>query len=110
MIVSALCGAGVLFLLWRGHRRGTRPLAVGAVVAVIWGWGVAQHPYLLPKSLTISEGAGNNTTMEAILIVFVAAVLIVIPSLAFLYTLSQRSIVEAEPPPPTVQGPQARDS
>ena len=101
VIVSALCGAGVLFLLWRGHRRGTRPLAIGAVVAVIWGWGVAQHPYLLPKSLTISEGAGNNTTMEAILIVFVAAVLIVIPSLVFLYTLSQRSIVEAEPPPPS---------
>jgi hypothetical protein len=39
--------------------------------------------------------------MEAILIVFVAAVLIVIPSLVFLYTLSQRSIVEAEPPPPS---------
>ena len=26
------------------------PLAVGAVVAVIWGWGVAQFPYLLPTS------------------------------------------------------------
>ena len=99
VILSAVCGAGVLFLLWRGRRRGTRPLAVGAVVAVIWGWGVAQHPYLLPQSLTISDGAGNSTTMEAILIVFVAAVLIVIPSLAFLYTLSQRSILEAEPPP-----------
>ena len=32
----------------RGARRGARPLAVGAVVAVIWGWGVAQYPYLLP--------------------------------------------------------------
>jgi cytochrome bd ubiquinol oxidase subunit II len=99
VIVSAVCGAGVLFLLWRGLRRGTRPLAVGAVVAVIWGWGVAQHPYLLPKTLTISDGAANNETLTAVLIVFVAAVLIVIPSLAFLYTLSQRSILEAEPPP-----------
>ena len=99
--------AGVLVLLWRGHRRGTRALAVGAVVAVIWGWGVAQYPYLLPKSLTITEGAGNDTTMEAILIVFVAAVLIVIPSLAFLYTLSQRSISRPSRRP-RVQGPQAR--
>ena len=49
VIVSALCGAAVLVLLRRGARRGTRPLAVGAVAAVIWGWGVAQHPYLLPQ-------------------------------------------------------------
>ena len=32
------------------------PLAVGAVVAVVWGWGVAQHPYLLPQVLTIDDG------------------------------------------------------
>jgi cytochrome bd ubiquinol oxidase subunit II len=99
VILSAVCGLGVLFLLWRGRRRGTRPLAVGAVVAVIWGWGVAQHPYLLPQSLTISGGAGNSATLDAILIVFGAAVVVVLPSLAFLYTLSQRNIVEAEPPP-----------
>jgi cytochrome bd ubiquinol oxidase subunit II len=86
----------VLVLLWRGQRRGTRPLAVGAVVAVIWGWGVAQHPYLLPQSLTISGGAGNGTTLDAILIVFVAAVLIVIPALAFLYTLAQRSMLDGD--------------
>ena len=60
VIVSALCGLGVLVLLWRGDRRGTRPLAVGAVVAVIWGWGVAQYPYLLPQTLTIKEGAGSE--------------------------------------------------
>ena len=41
----------------RGARRGARPLAVGAVVAVIWGWGVAQHPYLLPQDLTIDAAA-----------------------------------------------------
>ena len=107
VIVSALCGAGVLFLLWRGHRRGTRPLAVGAVVAVIWGWGVAQHPYLLPKSLTISEGAGNSTTLAAILIVFVAAVVIVFPR----WPSSTRSASAASSRPsrrPRVQGPQAR--
>jgi cytochrome d ubiquinol oxidase subunit II len=96
VIVSALCGLGVLVLLWRGQRRGTRPLAVGAVVAVIWGWGVAQHPYLLPQSLTISAGAANHETLVAVLIVFAVAVVTVLPSLAFLYTLSQRSMLEGE--------------
>jgi cytochrome bd ubiquinol oxidase subunit II len=96
VILSAICGIGVLLLLWRGRRRGARPLAVGAVVAVIWGWGVAQFPYLLPKSLTISDGAADNDTLIAVLIVFSVAVAVVLPALAFLYTLAQRSVLEGE--------------
>jgi cytochrome bd ubiquinol oxidase subunit II len=42
VILSGVCGIAVLVLLHRGARRGARPLAVGAVAAVIWGWGVAQ--------------------------------------------------------------------
>ena len=49
VIVSALCGLAVLVLLRRGAARGVRALAVAAVVAVVWGWGVAQYPYLLPE-------------------------------------------------------------
>jgi cytochrome bd ubiquinol oxidase subunit II len=80
--------------LRRGARRGARVLGVGAVVAVIWGWGVAQYPYLLPKSLTISAGAADHETLIGVLIVFGVAVVLVLPSLAFLYTLSQRSVLE----------------
>jgi cytochrome d ubiquinol oxidase subunit II len=87
-------GAPVPFLLVRGARRGARPLAVGAVVAVIWGWGVAQHPYLLPQVLTIDDGAAPGPTLTALLIVFGAAVVLVIPSIALLYTLAQRSMIE----------------
>ena len=35
----------------------------GAVAAVIWGWGVAQHPYLLPQTLTISDAAAPSATL-----------------------------------------------
>jgi cytochrome d ubiquinol oxidase subunit II len=96
VIASALCGLGVLALLWRGERRGARPLAVGAVVAVIWGWGVAQYPYLLPQTLTINEGAAPSATLTAVLIVFGVAVVVVLPALGFLYTLAQRSVLEGE--------------
>jgi cytochrome d ubiquinol oxidase subunit II len=107
VIASAVFGLGALALLFRGQARGVRPLAVGAVVAVIWGWGVAQFPYLLPQSLTIEEGAGASDTLTAVLIVFGVAVVTVLPALAFLYTLAQRSVLEgetaapqpAEPPP-----------
>jgi cytochrome d ubiquinol oxidase subunit II len=96
VILSAACGIGVLALVARGERRGTRALAIGAVAAVVWGWGVAQFPFLLPESLTIAEGAGADATLTEILIVFGVAVVLVLPSLGLLYTLTQRSVLEEE--------------
>ena len=95
VIVSALCGLGVLVAV-RRHASSwlVRPLAAGAVTAVIWGWGVAQFPYLLPTSLRIDQGAAPDATLNVLFGVFVVAVLVVLPSLALLYTLSQREMLE----------------
>jgi cytochrome bd ubiquinol oxidase subunit II len=93
VIVSVLCGFGALALLLGRGRRGLRPLAVGAVVAVIWGWGVAQFPYLLPTSLKISQSAAPDPTLDAVLIVFVIAAIVVLPALGLLYWLSQRELL-----------------
>ncbi len=70
VIVSAVCGGGMLAALLLGGRLLLRPLAAGAVIAVIWGWFVAQFPYLLPTSLKISEAAAPDATLGAIFIVF----------------------------------------
>jgi cytochrome d ubiquinol oxidase subunit II len=94
LILSVLCGIGVLLSLLRGWRRPLRPLAAGAVTAVIWGWGVAQFPYLLPTSLKIGEAAAPDPTLGVIFIVFGAAALFVLPSLGLLYALSQRDMLE----------------
>ena len=96
VIFSGACGLAVLALLFRGYRRWVRPLAVGAVVAIVWGWGVAQFPYLLPETLTIKDGAGASETLNAVLIVFGVAVVLVLPAFGLLYTLSQRSVLEPE--------------
>jgi cytochrome bd ubiquinol oxidase subunit II len=99
VITSGVCGAAALLLLWRHARRGVRVLAVGAVVAVIWGWGVAQYPYLLPQTLTIDEGAASSETLTSLLVVFGVALLVVVPALALLYTLDQRTVLEEETEP-----------
>jgi cytochrome d ubiquinol oxidase subunit II len=96
VLLSLACGLGALVLLLRGARRGVRPLAVAAVVAVIWGWGAAQYPYLLPETLTIEDGAGASATLTAVLVVFGIAVLVVLPALALLFTLDQRTLLEEE--------------
>jgi cytochrome bd ubiquinol oxidase subunit II len=93
VIASVLCGFGVLGMLLARARRGLRPLAAGAVIAVIWGWGVAQFPYLLPTSLRIDQAAAPDPTLDAVLIVFVIAAVVVLPSLGLLYWLSQRELL-----------------
>ena len=94
LIASLVLGGLALAALLGGARRGIRPLAVGAVVTVIWGWGVAQHPYLLPQSLTIDQAAGAGATLTAVIIVFICGLLIVGPALLFLYRLSQQQLLE----------------
>jgi cytochrome d ubiquinol oxidase subunit II len=94
VVVSALCGLGVLGLLLRGgHRPGARPLSIAAVVAVIWGWGVAQFPYLLPTSLKISQSSAPDSTLDAVFVVFAIAVVVVLPALGLLYWLSQKELL-----------------
>ena len=66
---------------------------------VVWGWGVGQHPYLLPPEggsdgLTIDAAAAPDPTLVAILIVFALAALLILPAIALLYALSQRSLLE----------------
>ena len=96
VIASFLCGLGLLAVLLRGGRRPLRPLAAGAVIAVIWGWGVAQWPYLLPTSMRIDQAAAPDSTLDIVFVVFGAAAVFVLPSLGLLYALSQRDLLEHE--------------
>ena len=102
VILSGVCGAGALALLVWSLHSGFTPLrnfllragAVGAVVAVIWGWFTAQHPYLLPESLTIDEAAGATATLTEVIVVFGVAAVTCVPALILLYVLAQRDALE----------------
>lgn len=96
VLVSIVCGVGFLVILLRGARRGLRALAIAAVVAMVWGWAVGQYPYLLPEHLTIDQAAAPDSTLTAVLIVFVVAAVTVVPSLGLLYVLSQRKVLSGD--------------
>ena len=79
VIVSALCGAArARAAAPRRRAAAPAPLAVGAVVAVVWGWGVAQHPYLLPQDAHDRRTAPRRAPRSpSVLIVFGVAVVLV---------------------------------
>jgi cytochrome d ubiquinol oxidase subunit II len=94
VIASAALGLLTLAGLLRGWARALRPLAIGAFVAIVGGWAVAQHPYLLPETLTVDAGAGADGALTAMIVVFIAALAIVGPSLALLFRLAQRQALD----------------
>jgi cytochrome d ubiquinol oxidase subunit II len=96
VVLSAVCGAVALGLLVRDSARGARVAAAGAAAGVIGGWGVAQWPYLLPESLTVSAAAGPSGTMAALLVAVALAVLIVLPGLTLLYVLDRKHLLPEE--------------
>ncbi len=96
MVVAGVCGLAVFALLAFGRPRGIRVIAALGVAAVVWGWGVAQYPVLLPgTSVTLSNAGAPESTMVAVIVVFIIAVVLVGPSFALLYMLQGRRLLGA---------------
>jgi cytochrome d ubiquinol oxidase subunit II len=88
VIVAGLSGLAVLALLAAGRKRGIQELAALAVTAVVWGWGVAQYPVLLPgTSVTLDNAGAPHATLVAIVVLFSAVALLVGPSFLLLFYL-----------------------
>ncbi|HEY1821298.1 MAG TPA: cytochrome d ubiquinol oxidase subunit II [Trebonia sp.] len=93
--VSIAAGIAVLGMLWLRwyHAVFLRATAAIAVATVVWGWGLAQYPYLFPTSLPLTRGSAPNATMDAEFVVAGLAVLLVAPGFAILYLLQQRGLL-----------------
>lgn len=86
-----------LLLAARAAHRGMRVAAAAGVAALVWGWGAAQYPYLLPFGLTVAEGGGAAVTQRWVLFWAAVALVLVVPALVLLYVLDQRSDLGDDP-------------
>jgi cytochrome bd ubiquinol oxidase subunit II len=89
--ISAIAGILSLGLLYRHRFLTARLTAALAVTAVLWAWAAAQYPNLLNPGLTISQAAADRPVLTATLASLGAGAVLLIPSLAWLYILFQRS-------------------
>ena len=66
-------------------------------MAVVWGWGVAQFPYILEPQLTFRQAAAPATTLHAMLVSLGVGAAILVPPLVWLYVLFQRGRPQKDP-------------
>jgi len=82
--LTAIAALGALWSLWRRRYEWARIAAAAQVALIVWGWGIAQYPYLLPPDLTIAAAAAPRITLELALIAVVAGAIVLFPSLYYL--------------------------
>jgi cytochrome d ubiquinol oxidase subunit II len=94
VVLAGACGLAVLALLSAKRTKGVRIIAALGVAAVIWGWGVAQYPVLLPgTTVTLTSAGATQATFVALVVVAIAAVVLVVPSFALLFILQGRRML-----------------
>ncbi len=98
VILAGICGLAVFTVVGTGRRRrAVRGIAALGVTGVIWGWGVAQYPVLLPGTdLTLANAGAPHAVFVALVILFIIAMALLGPSFALLYTLQSRRALYAD--------------
>ncbi len=91
--LSGAAGVASLALLAARRYLLVRVTAALAVATVLWGWGAAQYPHLLSGApgLTVAQAAAGQATLQATTISVGVGVVLLVPSLAWLFLLFQRS-------------------
>jgi cytochrome bd ubiquinol oxidase subunit II len=82
--MSVAGGIGALVLLWRRHFGAARIAAAAAPAGLLWGWGLAQYPWLVVGAAGVADSAAPPATATAVLIVLAAGMTLVTPALALL--------------------------
>jgi cytochrome d ubiquinol oxidase subunit II len=96
VVLSGLAGVVTLGLVWRERYGLARVTSALAVTCVTVGWALAQDPYLLPPELTLEEAAAGDATLAAVAISVGLGMLILAPSLWFLYRLVLQGRLDQE--------------
>jgi cytochrome d ubiquinol oxidase subunit II len=96
VLVSGAAGLATLALVHRERYGLARVTAAAAVAAIVVGWVLAQSPYVLPPELTLEEAAASDATLSAVVIGVAAGMVILIPSLWWLYRLVLQGRLDQE--------------
>lgn len=86
--ISALLFLVTVWLIWQKHKLGMSvALLILQFLFAFFAYGISHYPYLLYPYLTIHQGFTNQEMAIALVIVFIAGLCLLIPSLYLLFRL-----------------------
>lgn len=87
-LIAVSTGAAALaafWSLWTRRFRMARVAAAAQVALILWGWGLAQYPFLLPPNLTVAAAAAPSVTLRLVLVALALGAIVLVPSLYYLF-------------------------
>jgi cytochrome d ubiquinol oxidase subunit II len=86
-VFTGAAAIAALWLLWTRRFWGARVAAVLQVTGILWGWALAQYPYLVRPDIRFDNAGAPATVMIIFLWILGAGALVLIPSLVYLFRL-----------------------
>ena len=97
-----------IWALWTWRFYLARALAVVQATLIVWGWGVAQFPYLVEPDLTIQGAAAPQATLRLLVVALIAGALLLFPSFYYLFRVFKGerafAVLEGRPGRPSSDG------
>lgn len=112
-VAAAIAAAVTAWALWARRYRLARITAAAQVSCILWGWAVAQFPFIIPPSMTITGTAAPAVTLRLVLWTLLAGGLVLFPSLFYLFRVFKGESsafrpevlgTDSQPPPPPGAG------
>jgi cytochrome d ubiquinol oxidase subunit II len=85
LTATASTALSALLLLWFRRYYLARSFAGAEVTLILWGWAMAQYPYLVEPALKITDAAAPTATLKLVLAALTVGALVLFPSLYYLY-------------------------
>jgi len=82
---TGVAAVAAIWALWSRRFRLARVAAAAQVSLILWGWALAQFPYLIPPDLTIRAAAAPRITLLLTLWALGLGTLVLVPSLVYLF-------------------------
>jgi cytochrome d ubiquinol oxidase subunit II len=84
-VVTGAAAVTAIAALVRGAYRAARVAAVVQVSLIVWGWGYAQYPALVPGVHTIESSAAPPVTLRLVALGLAGGACVLVPSLWYLF-------------------------
>ena len=81
---TASAAIAAIAALWLRHYSLARIAAAAQVSLILWGWMIAQYPYLIPPTLTIRGAAAPTATLRLLAAGLAGGAAILLPSLGYM--------------------------
>ena len=96
VIVTMLVGLATAATLWFRRYVWARVLVVALTALLLLSWGISQYPYIIPPDITAASASSPQETQMFLLVAIIIALIIVVPSLWFLFYVFKLKKVETD--------------